>query len=84
MAVLSVEGVGWLKVEEVLPSSVPMLLKGGTSVRPTMERHTGDKRWGGWLSSVVVIGGCKMRWWGWRVRLMTVKSGAKEARWHDD
>jgi hypothetical protein len=59
---LSVEGVGRLKVEEVLPSSVPMLHKGGTSVRLTAERHTGNRRRGGWLSPVVVVGGCKMRW----------------------
>jgi hypothetical protein len=39
-----VEAIEWLEVEEVPFGSVPMLHKGGTSVRCTAEGHTGDKR----------------------------------------
>jgi hypothetical protein len=42
--VLGVEGVQRCEVEEVLPDSISMLHKGGTSVRPMAEGHTGDRR----------------------------------------
>jgi hypothetical protein len=41
---LGIEAFGRLEVEEVLPSSVPMLHKGDTSVKHTAEGHTGNKR----------------------------------------
>jgi hypothetical protein len=58
---LGVEGDGWLGVEEVLPDLVPMLRKGGTSMRPITEGHTSDRRCGGRLSLGLDIGGCKKR-----------------------
>jgi hypothetical protein len=58
---LGVEGDGWLGVEEVLPGLVPMLHKGGTSMRPMTEGHTSDRRCLGQISLGVDIGGCKKR-----------------------
>jgi hypothetical protein len=62
VAVFGIEAVRWLEVEEVSPGSVPMLHKGGTSVRHTAEGHTSDRSRGGRHSPVVVVGGHKMRW----------------------
>jgi hypothetical protein len=41
---LGVEEGNSIEVEEVLPSSVPMLHKHSINMRPTTEGYTGDRR----------------------------------------